>query len=132
MHTTMSGVYDASPFLEGKPSDLHTPEGRCNAANSNLRASAIELVLLRMLSSDIALSLDEALLRLRVLAAGPDSPVAVSARSLHKATTCERRTNSGSSKISVSASSLGCFCWHDELDKALHTFHKSRDNLCLE
>ena len=44
----------------------------------------MELVVLRMLSSDSALSLDEALLRLRVLAAGPASPVVASVKSLHK------------------------------------------------
>ena len=43
----------------------------------------MELVLLRMLSSDSALSLDEALLRLRVLVAGPASPVGASVKSLH-------------------------------------------------
>ena len=55
-----------------------------HAVRSYLRASAMELVVLRMLSSDSALSLDEALLRLRVLAAGPASPVVASVKSLHK------------------------------------------------
>ena len=44
----------------------------------------MELVLLRMLSSDSALSLDEALLRLRVLVAGAASLVGASVKSLHK------------------------------------------------
>ena len=58
---------------------------------SDLRASAMELVLLMMLRSDSALSLDEALLRLRVLVAGPISPVGFSAKSLHLIQRYKRR-----------------------------------------
>ena len=85
----------------------------------------MELVVLRMLSSDSALSLDEALLRLRVLAAGPASPVVASVKSLHKGMGGKRCMHNQSPKHHPWAASAGSIssarlAMHNLCNKEVH------------